>query len=141
MQPPTPVREFPALILSAAGVGARGAFAEAQREFFDPDPEELESLRSRLKRAEAGLLAHYYMDPELQGLIFGCDWPHLRVSDSLAMADAAIEMAEAGARRVVVLGVDFMSENVRAMLDAAGHEEVEVYRCAEPAIGLSLIHI
>src|SRR5690606_17035630 len=48
------------------------------------------------------------------------------------------EMAEAGVGTVVVLGVDFMSENVRAMLDAAGHQGVDVYRVASDPIGCSL---
>ena len=39
---------------------------------------------------------------------------------------------------VVVLGVDFMSENVRAILDEAGHGGVGVYRMAADAIGCSL---
>jgi quinolinate synthase len=37
-----------------------------------------------------------------------------------------------------VLGVDFMSENVRAMLDASGFEDVPVYRVASEPIGCSL---
>ncbi|MEM9877391.1 MAG: quinolinate synthase NadA, partial [Myxococcota bacterium] len=56
----------------------------------------------------------------------------------LVMADAGIDMAKEGIERVVVLGVDFMSENVRAMLDAAGHRNVEVYRVAADPIGCSL---
>lgn len=42
------------------------------------------------------------------------------------MADRAVAMAEAGCRAVCVLGVDFMSENVRAILDEAGHRDVAV---------------
>jgi quinolinate synthase len=37
-----------------------------------------------------------------------------------------------------VLGVDFMSENVRAILDEAGYRHVQVYRMAAEAIGCSL---
>jgi quinolinate synthase len=54
------------------------------------------------------------------------------------MADSAIAMAEAGVASVIVLGVDFMSENVRAMLDAAGHPSVPVYRVTAEPIGCSL---
>jgi quinolinate synthase len=78
------------------------------------------------------------MDPELQGVLSACDWPHIHVSDSLAMADRAIAMAEQGASTIAVLGVDFMSENVRAMLDASGHARVPVYRVASDPIGCSL---
>jgi quinolinate synthase len=42
------------------------------------------------------------------------------------MADAAVKMAAAGCTTVAVLGVDFMSENVRAILDEAGYGHVQV---------------
>lgn len=45
---------------------------------------------------------------------------------------------ESGCKRIIVLGVDFMSENVRAVLDAAGHTDVPVYRLARESIGCSL---
>ena len=61
------------------------------------------------------------MDAELQGTLSACSSPHIHVADSLQMAERAVQMAERGARAIVVLGVDFMSENVRATLDAAGH--------------------
>ena len=75
-----------------------------------------------------GVVAHFYMDPEVQGVLAGAAarWPHIHVSDSLVMADAAVRMAEAGCRAVAVLGVDFMSENVRAILDEAGFRDVQV---------------
>lgn len=47
-------------------------------------------------------------------------------------------MAEAGCTSICVLGVDFMSENVRAMLDAAGHTDVAVYRMDPADIGCTL---
>ena len=53
-------------------------------------------------------------------------WPHIHISDSLVMADRAVAMVEAGCTAVAVLGVDFMSENVRAILDEAGHSDVQV---------------
>ena len=78
------------------------------------------------------------MDAELQGVLSQCQWPHIYVADSLLMADHAVKMAEAGVSSIVVLGVDFMSENVRAVLDAAGHQTVPVYRVSERDIGCSL---
>ncbi len=54
------------------------------------------------------------------------------------MADRAIAMAEQGVSTIAVLGVDFMSENVRAMLDASGHSHIPVYRVAVDPIGCSL---
>lgn len=42
------------------------------------------------------------------------------------MADLSVQMAEAGCNYIAVLGVDFMSENVRAILTQAGYEHVKV---------------
>jgi hypothetical protein len=44
-------------------------------------------------------------------------------------------MAKAGCRAITVLGVDFMSENVRAILDEAGYNDVAVYRMSASDIG------
>lgn len=129
---------FPSLLIRASGISAQGAFAEAQAAYLDPDPAEVAELSGLLREKNAGIVAHFYMDPELQGVLAASDWPFIHISDSLAMADRAIEMAKAGAKTIVVLGVDFMSENVRAMLDASGFAQVPVYRVAEKAIGCSL---
>jgi len=129
---------FPSLRITADELIPAGAFAEAQAAFLEPDPDLVVRLTSLLREKNAGVVAHFYMDPELQGVLSSCDWPHIHVSDSLAMADRAIQMAEQGVSTVAVLGVDFMSENVRAMLDASGYEHVPVYRVAAEAIGCSL---
>lgn len=65
---------------------------------------------------------------QVQGVLMSAAerWPHIHISDSLVMADRAVAMAEAGCKAVCVLGVDFMSENVRAILDEAGHRDVQV---------------
>ncbi|MGB5192072.1 MAG: quinolinate synthase NadA [Polyangiales bacterium] len=129
---------FPSLRITADALVPRGAFAEAQAAFLKPDPELVAELTNLLRSKNAGVVAHFYMDPELQGVLSSCDWPHIHVSDSLAMADRAIAMAEQGVGTVAVLGVDFMSENVRAMLDASGYEHIPVYRVAADPIGCSL---
>ncbi|MEZ4454672.1 MAG: quinolinate synthase NadA [Nannocystaceae bacterium] len=129
---------FPSLLLRGGAITAQGPFAEAQAAFFDPDPAIVSRLRSLLAAHEVGVVAHFYMDPELQGALYALDWPYMHISDSLVMADRAVQMVEAGAKVITVLGVDFMSENVRAMLDAAGHASVPVYRVSERAIGCSL---
>ncbi len=131
-------KPFPSLVIRAQELVPQGAFAEAQAEFLDPDPATVARLGQLLAQHQAGVVAHYYMDPELQGVLSACDWPHIQISDSLLMADAGIAMAKAGMKRVIVLGVDFMSENVRAMIDAAGMPEVDVYRVAADPIGCSL---
>lgn len=81
-----------------------------------------------LSEKRIGLVAHFYMDPQVQGVLSAATerWPHIHISDSLVMADSAVRMAEAGCTSVAVLGVDFMSENVRAILDEAGHADVAV---------------
>jgi quinolinate synthase len=132
---------FPSLSIRADGFAAQGAFAQAQAEYLEPDPQLVAALQAALARAQLGVVAHFYMDAELQGALSACDWPHIHVADSLQMADRALQMAKAGVRAIVVLGVDFMAENVRAMLDAGGYGHVghvPVYRVADRAIGCSL---
>lgn len=160
---PSPLSPFPSLVVGAGGrLEPRGAFAEAQARFLKPDLRLVRELASVLREKRVGVVAHFYMDPEVQGCLAavaelakrsggnGDDegegaaasndqgWPHIKISDSLAMADAAVGMAEAGCRAIAVLGVDFMSENVRAILDAAGFEHVEVLRMSGEAIGCTL---
>ena len=129
---------FPSLLIRPDSISPQGDFAEAQAAFLDPDPKDVQRLRTALQSLNAGVVAHFYMDPELQGVLSSCDWPHIAISDSLKMADAAVNMAVSGISTIYVLGVDFMSENVRAMLDASGHTDVVVYRVDERAIGCSL---
>ncbi|MGB3050457.1 MAG: quinolinate synthase NadA [Polyangiales bacterium] len=129
---------FPSLRITADALIPQGVFAEAQAAFLKPDPELVVQLGNLLREKNTGVVAHFYMDPELQGVLSACDWPHIHVSDSLAMADRAIAMAERGVSTIAVLGVDFMSENVRAMLDASGHSNIPVYRVSMDSIGCSL---
>ena len=85
-----------------------------------------------LNEKKIGVVAHFYMDPEVQGILTAAQkqWPHIYISDSLVMADTAVKMAKAGCQFITVLGVDFMSENVRAILDQAGFSEV----CISPKV-------
>ena len=89
-----------------------------------------------LSEKKIGVVAHFYMDPEVQGVLSAAQerWPHIHISDSLVMADSAVRMAEAGCKAVTVLGVDFMSENVRAILDEAGHKDVQVRPVTSPPL-------
>jgi quinolinate synthase len=129
---------FPSLSITEDRLVPQGAFAEAQAEFLSPDRAVVAELDALLAAKKVGVVAHFYMDPELQGVLSALSWPHVHISDSLVMADAAVRMAQAGCEAVVVLGVDFMSENARAMLDHAGLERVPVYRVAAEPIGCSL---
>ncbi|CAI9260736.1 unnamed protein product [Lactuca saligna] len=131
---------FPSMVITAEGIGAKGSFAEAQARFLFPNEAKVEELTKLLKEKQIGVVAHFYMDPEVQGVLTSAQkhWPHIYISDSLLMADSAVTMAKAGCKFIAVLGVDFMSENVRAILDQAGFPEVGVYRMSDEQIGCSL---
>jgi len=129
---------FPSLRIGARVLDPQGSFAESQAAFLSPDPATVDALDALLAARNAGVVAHFYMDAELQGVLSALKCEHVFIADSLKMADAAVEMAEAGVRLIAVLGVDFMSENVRAVLDAQGFGDVAVVRLAEAPIGCSL---
>lgn len=134
------VDPFPSLLITSEGISAQGTFAEAQAKYLSPDASKVAELVDVLKEKQIGVVAHFYMDPEVQGVLVAAkqQWPHIHISDSLVMADGAVKMAESGCKFIAVLGVDFMSENVRAILDQAGFGKVGVYRMASEKIGCSL---
>lgn len=131
---------FPSLLVTADKMEAQGSFALAQVKYLLPDKSKVQELANLLEEKQIGVVAHFYMDPEVQGVLAAAKsvWPHIHISDSLVMADWAVKMADAGCKHIAVLGVDFMSENVRAILDQASHEQVGVYRMASEQIGCSL---
>ena len=131
---------FPSLVVSADGVVANGVFAETQAEYLEPDPSMVDELVNTLRAKKIGIVAHFYMDAQVQGVLAAARkrYEHVFISDSLVMADAAVKMVDAGCEAIAVLGVDFMSENVRAILDDAGKTEAKVYRMAADDIGCSL---
>ncbi|KAM0940310.1 putative quinolinate synthase [Dioscorea sansibarensis] len=131
---------FPSLVIGPDGIHAKGSYAEAQAMFLAPNESKVEELVNVLRQKKIGVVAHFYMDPEVQGILTAAQkhWPHIYISDSLVMADTAVKMAQAGCQYITVLGVDFMSENVRAILDQAGFEKVGVYRMSNEQIGCSL---
>ena len=103
---------------------------------FYMDPEARLRLRLLMQGSDgfgslSGILLQMLNRPsaaQVQGVLTRAAtiWPHIHISDSLVMADSAVKMAEAGCESIAVLGVDFMSENVRAILDEAGHTAVRV---------------
>jgi quinolinate synthase len=99
--------------------------------FLSPDESKISELVSVLKEKQIGVVAHFYMDPEVQGILTAAkkQWPHIHISDSLVMADSAVKMAESGCDYIIVLGVDFMSENVHAILDQTGFNMVFYLYC------------
>ncbi|RCV18566.1 hypothetical protein SETIT_3G311400v2 [Setaria italica] len=136
-----PGEPFPSLVISRDGaLRAQGSYAEAQAMFLSPNESKVSELVNILTEKKIGVVAHFYMDPEVQGILTAAkkQWPHIHISDSLVMADSAVKMAEAGCDYITVLGVDFMSENVRAILDQARFNKVGVYRMSSEQIGCSL---
>lgn len=124
--------------ISENEISAQGSFAEAQANYLKPDMQVVKELDALLHEKKMGIVAHFYMDPELQGILSSLSWPHTFIADSLAMGEAAAKMAKKGIQSVAVLGVDFMSESVRANLDSNGFQHIPVYRLAEQKIGCSL---
>lgn len=119
-----------------------GSFAENQAEFLQPDAAAVDAIASLLRATNAGIVAHYYMDVELQGVLHAVSQQlpdRVAIADSLAMGDAALNMVQDhGASAIACLGVDFMSESVQAILHQYGHTNTPVYRLAQAKIGCSL---
>mmetsp|Transcript_5341 Transcript_5341/g.7459 ORF Transcript_5341/g.7459 Transcript_5341/m.7459 type:complete len:558 (-) Transcript_5341:222-1895(-) len=139
---------FPSIVIGAKGkIEPQGSFAEAQAEFLDPDPEAVQALRDGLLRTNMGVVAHYYMDVELQGVLHAVQRSHpdlahrVGIADSLKMGDFAADMCKKTSSQidaVACLGVDFMSESVSAILQKNGLGHVPVYRATSAPIGCSL---
>nr|CCA20374.1 quinolinate synthetase A protein putative [Albugo laibachii Nc14] len=129
---------FPSILISDQNISAQGSFAQAQAKYFKPDEEIATELDTLLHEKNMGIVAHFYMDPELQGILNALTWPHTFIADSLAMGEAASRMAVEGVDSLAVLGVDFMAESVRATLDSHEFSHLPVYRLSSKKIGCSL---
>jgi quinolinate synthase len=111
---------------------------------LDPDPDAVEALRQGLLKTNIGIVAHFYMDVELQGILQALknSDPKLEsrvgIADSLKMGELAVDMCQnQGVESVICLGVDFMAESVQAILKK-NDVHVPVYRASAKAIGCSL---
>lgn len=158
-------KPFPSLVLGAHGsVTASGSFAEAQKVFLEPDADSVAQLAALLRATRTGVVAHYYMDVELQGVLHAVGKQLLLdnnnsssssssrmvgIADSLKMGDMAVDMVtgstdgtveggENGCSQIACLGVDFMAESVAAILQKNGHADIPVYRADQRKIGCSL---
>ena len=133
---------FPSLVIGKQDITAQGSFAEAQAIYLNPDSDAVDELKDLLERTKTGVVAHYYMDVELQGILQAVKGKlpnHVGIADSLKMGDMAVDMVKlAGCQNIVCLGVDFMSESVQAILSRSGYGDVPVYRAAQAKIGCSL---
>ena len=138
------VADFPSLVIGKDFVTpVGGSFAEVTATFLEPDPQAVDELATLLQETNTGIVAHYYMDVELQGILtaVAAKLPgRIGIADSLKMGDMAVDMASGkdGVTSVLCLGVDFMAESVQAILQRNGYEHVPVYRADARKIGCSL---
>ncbi|CAI5531241.1 unnamed protein product [Closterium sp. Naga37s-1] len=135
------VAPLPSIVIGRGGsITARGDFAVTQAQYLRPNDAAVAALVKELSSKRVGVVAHFYMDAEVQGVLVAArkSWPHIKISDSLVMADGALKMAQEGCDYIAVLGVDFMAENVRCVLEKGGFANVPVVRMAASPIGCSL---
>ncbi|CAI5533211.1 unnamed protein product [Closterium sp. Naga37s-1] len=135
------VAPLPSIVIGRGGsITARGDFAVTQAQYLRPNDAAVAALVKELSNKRVGVVAHFYMDAEVQGVLVAArkSWPHIKISDSLVMADGALKMAQEGCDYIAVLGVDFMAENVRCVLEKGGFAHVPVVRMAASPIGCSL---
>lgn len=145
------VDTFPSIVIGSNGdIDANGNFAQAQATFLEPDMDEVNDLSHKLKQANMGVVAHYYMDVELQGILTAIQKKQnkeamvdggisrIAIADSLAMGDLAVKMCHDGATSIACLGVDFMSESVSTIMARNGFSHIPVYRATSKHIGCSL---
>ena len=129
---------FPSLTITPNSLIPNSPFSKRQADYLTPDPKILTQLEPLIQNKKIGLVAHFYMDPELQGIINKLPKGNVLISDSLVMGQGAVEQAKSGIKHIIVLGVDFMSENVRALLSKNSFSNIPVYRLADKKIGCSL---
>jgi len=142
------VEVFPSIVIGSDGVYPQGPFAEAQAQFLDPDEESIKFLYDNIVQSNMGVVAHFYMDVELQGVLTSASKlqatlspnsaPRIAIADSLKMGDDAVKMCESGATSIACLGVDFMSESVKTIMSRNGFGHIPVYRATAKHIGCSL---
>ncbi|KAK8800758.1 hypothetical protein WA158_000083 [Blastocystis sp. Blastoise] len=129
---------FPSLKIYADKVEANGQFAETQAQFLNVDMKLVNELDHFMESEKIGIVAHFYMDAEIQGLLSKLKSKHIAIADSLVMGQKACNMVKDGCKNIICMGVDFMSENCRAQLDADGFNSIPVYRTNTRPIGCTL---
>ena len=137
--PLTAITPFPSISITATSLASHGSFAASQEAYLHPDHDRVDSLATALKDSNSAIVAHFYMDVELQSVLAKLpNRERVFVSDSLAMGDAAVRMCQDGATSIICLGVDFMSESVKSIMAKNGYGHIPVLRASEKAIGCSL---
>lgn len=74
--------QFPSLVIRRNTLEPQGSFAEAQAQFLQPDTATVSRLASSFRQKNIGVVAHFYMDPEVQGVLSSAadSWPHIHIS-------------------------------------------------------------
>lgn len=90
---------FPSLLVTSDTLTPEGAFAEAQAQFLQPDEEQVQRLAGLLRSKQIGVVAHFYMDPEVQGVLTSAaaHWEHIGISGAQALAKSVSSMSCLGA--------------------------------------------
>lgn len=72
-------------------------------QFLEPNTEMVDRVARVLEEKKIGVVAHFYMDPEVQGVLSSAAerWPHINISDSLVMADRRVGATLSQTRAVV----------------------------------------
>lgn len=78
--------QFPSLVITEDSLIPQGAFAEAQAQYLQPDTATVDRLATVLREKQIGIVAHFYMDPEVQGVLTSAKeaWPHIHISGAAA---------------------------------------------------------
>lgn len=56
---------FPSLLIRHDSVAPQGVFAEVQAQYLQPDPQQVAQLAEVLSSKHIGVVAHFYMDPQV----------------------------------------------------------------------------
>jgi quinolinate synthase len=74
--------QFPSLVIRRNSLEPQGSFAEAQAQFLQPDSATVSRLATAFRQKNIGVVAHFYMDPEVQGVLSSAaeSWPHIHIS-------------------------------------------------------------
>lgn len=58
--------QFPSLLIQADRVEPQGLFAEVQAQYLQPDTQQVQQLAQLLRSKQIGVVAHFYMDPQVK---------------------------------------------------------------------------
>ena len=95
-------RPFPSLRIEANALVPQGSFAESQAQFLSPENQTVVDLDALLSANNIGVVAHFYMDAELQGVLSRCSWPHITLRLAACCSpQLGLQPAELGGAQLV----------------------------------------